>query len=192
MRLEGTLIRWITPGEFYVQLQSHANDFEKMSDAMQIFYERLALKANSGFVDDIVVVFDKERLKYVRGQIVRFDLECKPMAHIIKLLDYGNEIICHDYEMILLDKSFRTLPAIAIQCSMHGVVMNFDREDTKARMKHFINVDALEKIECTFVKRNDTFIFVEIFAKDGTNVKDSLISDNVLSKIPTGKLFQLC
>lgn len=200
-RLEASLLRWISPFEFYIRLSSYNNVIECMINQMQEYYKNDEFKTINCKSRNYIVTYDKEKSEYVRGEIVDSsqDEEGK-LLYTIKSLDYGSEIICYHYNVYELDDLFMTLPAAAIRCSFERIIMNLHPDEIDKRIKQCIHIGALENMECEFIgasspipfiKNADDFIFVELFINGDTNVKQLFAENDIITVLPEqrGTLF---
>lgn len=193
-RSKASLIRWISPFEFYIRLHSYEHKLNSLTKEMQAFYKTRGVKFEdiNHSEDCIVAAFDSHTSEYVRCQIIG------PMNEEIKLicLDYGYEITCSDQDIYELDSSFFALPATAVRCSLYRLIINHDRDETHKRIKLCVNVDTMENIQCEFIdassplefiKRDDNVAYVELFLKDDISFTNLLAENDIISILPAHK-----
>lgn len=193
-RLKASLLRWISPFEFYIRLNSHNSDIECLINKMQEYYKNDEFKKINCRSRNYVVTYYKEKSEYVRGEIINSsqDEEGKLM-YTIKSLDYGSEIICCHCNVYELDDLFMTLPATAVRCSFERVIMNVHPNEVDKRIKQCIHFGALQNIECEFIgasspipfiDNDDNFVFAELFINCNTSVKQLFAENDIITILP--------
>lgn len=197
-RSQAFLLSWVSIYEFYIRLKTHQNDFKSMSIEMQEFYKTPKFVQNNFANKTIVVAFDSERSEYVRGRVFGHKVdEMGRTKYSIKCLDYGNKFERYSHNIDQLDKCFMCLPPTAIRCSLGGVIMNHDREETEKRVKTCI--DSIEEFFCEFngegltpplpfIETPDTdgdeVVLVDLILQLGSSFKNILAEQGLISLLP--------
>lgn len=178
---EAILVHWVSPYEFYVQLNSFKDSFKTMTKEAQTFYNDRFPEPFNCYSDNLVAVFDEKRQEYIRGRIVSTNDDF--LHATVKSLDYGDEIVCRKEHLHKLVLDFVTLPPMAIKCSLRGISQKHPTDDITEYATEFV---VPLQIECEFIRTVEDTSYVEVLV-DGQNLRDSLIFKGNMLPLPRGK-----
>lgn len=177
-----TVLLWISPHEFYVQLKSCESDCDEMMNKIQLFYKDRKSTKNRPNIGDIVIVRHRKDNSFKRAKILNFNSVLD--KYRVQFIDFGTKSTCQFDDIYDLEKSFIRLSPMAIWCSLQHVVKNVTREEIEMKIDQYINEK--QNIQCVFLSTVGDITFVELNI-EGRDFKQALIDDGLMSLLPPGK-----
>lgn len=176
-----TIVSWISPHEFYVQLKSYEFDYDDMMQKIQLFYGKRAPITKSPSIGSVVIVRHQNDNVLKRARIINHNPSLA--KYKVQFIDYGEKTICQINDIFELEKSFTRLPALAICCSLPQVIRTKSNEDIRSIITSYVHEK--EKVECEFLVTANNVTSVEVYI-DGKSLHTSLIEANILIALSKG------
>lgn len=174
------VIEWISPMEFYVQLESMEADFHKMmSDIQKNQNENKTIREKVP-INSLVLVYEhKDKNLIKRAKVIGYSEKCD--SYRVQFIDFGTKYVCKLLNMYELNKQFTVLPPLAICCTFDKVILNKSIPEIREKVRLLINSTPCI---CTFLASEDDLFIVDIdIDRDDfiINVKNLLICDEFIT-----------
>lgn len=175
----------ISPLEFYISNIKSEVDLTMQMKNIQNFYKNKSPVTKKVEIGSFAIAKYSKTNDLHRAKIIDYDEERN--KYKVELIDVGALTIVDASNVYEMDKYFAKLARQAIPCSFNGVALCASRFDMESRIEKLM---ANKTLRCKFIERKGDTHIVDIEA-DGINVKEALIQDKYLSKLPEGLLCSL-
>ncbi|XP_075166866.1 tudor domain containing protein [Haematobia irritans] len=171
---------WISPHQFYTQLKSRSNDFERFMKEIQQFYSKLPLQQLQLRVGSYVMARQRKDNIIYRARVVA----CNQMLRKYKVhfVDFGNMYTVTSEDIWPVEKKFSEYPIMAYLCGFDGIVSNYD---------HLYIIDRMDKylphgitLQCEYIEKNSQsdLYFVNVIVNK-VSLKETLKTEGLITEI---------